>query len=108
MEARPFVKLLAWLRNETWAETQDYLLVEYRVDLQDIDALQLRLDLDLKRRRNGNPWIKAYSGSTCSATPIWVEEGSGNRSSACFTLVMTAGTGPLRFPGTIRPGILLM
>lgn len=37
-----FVKLLAWLRNETWAETEDYLLSEYAsFDLGDVDSLRL-------------------------------------------------------------------
>jgi 5S rRNA maturation endonuclease (ribonuclease M5) len=40
-----FVKLLSWLRNETWTETQEYLLEKYfQLYFKDTDSLELNFD----------------------------------------------------------------
>ncbi|MFT4413168.1 toprim domain-containing protein [Fredinandcohnia humi] len=51
-----FVKLLAWLRNETYEETEDYLLVEYRsLDFKNVDELELNLNLSLEEEKKFLP-----------------------------------------------------
>jgi 5S rRNA maturation endonuclease (ribonuclease M5) len=40
-----FVKLLSWLREETWEETEDYLLEKYSPLNVDVETLTLNLDL---------------------------------------------------------------
>jgi 5S rRNA maturation endonuclease (ribonuclease M5) len=41
----PFIKLLSWLRNETWEETEDYLLEKYFIlGFRDTDELELSFD----------------------------------------------------------------
>ena len=39
------VKLLAFLRNESYAEAEDYLLTEYCIKYEDTESLQLNIDL---------------------------------------------------------------
>ena len=39
------VKLLAFLRNESYEETEDYLLTEYCVSYGDVESLRLNIDL---------------------------------------------------------------
>jgi hypothetical protein len=41
----PFIKLLSWLRNETWEETEEYLLEKYFIlGFRDTDELELTFD----------------------------------------------------------------
>jgi DNA primase len=41
----PFIKLLSWLRNETWEETEEYLLEKYFIiGFRDTDELELSFD----------------------------------------------------------------
>ncbi|SFH22706.1 Toprim-like [Desulfotomaculum arcticum] len=47
-----FVKLLAYLRNETYEETQDYLLETYCPTLGNLDRLKLTYDLTLAEEAN--------------------------------------------------------
>ncbi|MCW2278756.1 toprim domain-containing protein [Heliophilum fasciatum] len=45
-----FVKLLSWLRNETFEETADYLLQKYGSKIADPDSLTLNLNLTEKKK----------------------------------------------------------
>jgi DNA primase len=45
-----FLTLLAWLRQETWEETTDYLMEKYAPYNVDVDTLELDLNLSLEEK----------------------------------------------------------
>jgi 5S rRNA maturation endonuclease (ribonuclease M5) len=103
-----FIKLLAWLRNETWAETGDYLLLEYGLDLGDVDALKLRLDLDLDNKATEQePLEKSILREYLFRHPYLGRRGIGERVQRQFRIGYDRRHRAVTFPWYDKAGNLI-
>jgi DNA primase len=73
----PFIKLLSWLRNETWEETEEYLLEKYFIlGFRDTDELELTFD-GWEEEKKGNEEIPLAALDQYKFTHSYLEDKRG-------------------------------